>query len=237
MRQTFGEEGMTGLENVRKYVDIVCFDNTNDMTTDADFNFVLTARDSFRSSCWVRLGCAGLGWGLSESRCAAFVLCPLWEWSFGIFVKFWVNFVLSLSLDYYLLLLLTSVSFIIIILKPQSSYLSEQYIAFSYSLSLLPLVLTMSSAGSMEVVKLVVVGDGAVGKTCLLISYTSNNFPVDYVPTVFENYSANVQVDGATINLSLWDTAGQGKNSFHFSFQWFIILISPSRFRDLCFGS
>ena len=36
--------------------------------------------------------------------------------------------------------------------------------------------------------KLVIVGDGACGKTCLLIVFSKDQFPEVYVPTVFENY-------------------------------------------------
>ncbi|KAI7887708.1 small GTPase superfamily [Mucor mucedo] len=57
--------------------------------------------------------------------------------------------------------------------------------------------------------KVVVVGDGACGKTSLLNVFTRGYFPQVYEPTVFENYIQDVIVDGKTIELSIWDTAGQ----------------------------
>ena len=56
--------------------------------------------------------------------------------------------------------------------------------------------------------KLVIVGDGACGKTCLLIVFSKDQFPEVYVPTVFENYVADIEVDGKCVELALWDTAG-----------------------------
>ena len=49
--------------------------------------------------------------------------------------------------------------------------------------------------------KLVIVGDGACGKTCLLIVFSKDQFPEVYVPTVFENYVADIEVDGKQVCL------------------------------------
>ncbi|TGZ77484.1 hypothetical protein EX30DRAFT_344126 [Ascodesmis nigricans] len=57
--------------------------------------------------------------------------------------------------------------------------------------------------------KIVLLGDGASGKTSLLNVFTRGYFPQVYEPTVFENYVHDVYVDGTHIELSLWDTAGQ----------------------------
>eukprot|EP01129_Flabellula_baltica_P013070 TRINITY_DN600_c0_g1_i1.p1 TRINITY_DN600_c0_g1~~TRINITY_DN600_c0_g1_i1.p1 ORF type:complete len:256 (+),score=85.39 TRINITY_DN600_c0_g1_i1:29-796(+) len=58
-------------------------------------------------------------------------------------------------------------------------------------------------------IKLVACGDGAVGKTSLLISYAQGTFPEGYVPTVFENYAKTIEHEGENIYFHLWDTAGQ----------------------------
>jgi len=57
--------------------------------------------------------------------------------------------------------------------------------------------------------KLVVVGDGACGKTCLLIVFSKDQFPEVYVPTVFETYISDIELDDKQVELALWDTAGQ----------------------------
>ena len=59
--------------------------------------------------------------------------------------------------------------------------------------------------------KCVVVGDGAVGKTCLLITYTTNIFPGEHVPTVghYYDFPVTVMIDGKPFTLGLCDTQGQ----------------------------
>ncbi|XP_031227371.1 rho-related GTP-binding protein RhoV isoform X1 [Mastomys coucha] len=58
-------------------------------------------------------------------------------------------------------------------------------------------------------IKCVLVGDGAVGKSSLIVSYTCNGYPARYRPTALDTFSVQVLVDGAPVRIELWDTAGQ----------------------------
>jgi cell division control protein 42 len=55
-------------------------------------------------------------------------------------------------------------------------------------------------------IKCVVIGDGTVGKTCLLLTYSTNKFPTDYIPTVFDNYAVDILIGEKNYTLALFDT-------------------------------
>ncbi|KAI8872407.1 hypothetical protein GQ42DRAFT_161355 [Ramicandelaber brevisporus] len=58
--------------------------------------------------------------------------------------------------------------------------------------------------------KLVIVGDGACGKTSLLIVFKGGQFPTNHLPTVFESSVVDVTVgNDRVVELNLWDSAGQ----------------------------
>ena len=70
--------------------------------------------------------------------------------------------------------------------------------------------------------KLVIVGDGACGKTCLLIVFSKDQFPEVYVPTVFENYVADIEVDGKQVRKKIISIELTSLSSFFFTFFMFV---------------
>ena len=66
-----------------------------------------------------------------------------------------------------------------------------------------------TKVGLMGNKKVVVVGDGASGKTCLISILKDGTFPQFYVPTVVDSYCVPVIARDTTFYLGIWDTAGQ----------------------------
>jgi small GTP-binding protein len=48
--------------------------------------------------------------------------------------------------------------------------------------------------------KLVIVGDGMCGKTCLLFTFKDDRFISNHDATIFDTYVADIQVDGKTVS-------------------------------------
>lgn len=74
---------------------------------------------------------------------------------------------------------------------------------------------SISSNDQSPMVKCIVVGDGGVGKTSLVVSYSANKLPGMYTPTTFDNYTVTVRVDEKPMRLQLCDTSGQLQNDFN----------------------
>eukprot|EP01155_Anaeramoeba_flamelloides_P045432 Anaeramoba_flamelloidesc39002_g1_i4.p1 GENE.c39002_g1_i4~~c39002_g1_i4.p1 ORF type:complete len:137 (-),score=9.31 c39002_g1_i4:36-446(-) len=67
-------------------------------------------------------------------------------------------------------------------------------------------------------VKILIIGDSVVGKTCLLLRFSKNNFKSETVYTIGVHFmDRTMEVSGQLVKIQGWDTAGQVMN-FFFSF-------------------
>lgn len=65
---------------------------------------------------------------------------------------------------------------------------------------------------NVELLKILIIGDSAVGKSCLLLRYTDNAFQETFMTTIGVDFKTkHMELDGTATKLQLWDTAGQEK--------------------------
>ena len=91
--------------------------------------------------------------------------------------------------------------------------------------------------GPMEI-KIVLVGDTAVGKSCLIRNYLENNFSDDYEPTVLDIYKGTKSVNKKQIEIEIHDTSGDAHLSLNRAQQYkqtdvFIICVATNVLESL----
>jgi Ras-related protein Rab-8A len=67
------------------------------------------------------------------------------------------------------------------------------------------------AAGQYDyLIKLLIIGDSGVGKTCFLLRFSDDNFTASHLTTIGIDFKLKtMEIDGKTIKLQIWDTAGQ----------------------------
>jgi GTPase SAR1 family protein len=92
-----------------------------------------------------------------------------------------------------------------------SSSATQSSRTISSSSSSVPLVssLPMDAHHTGGHITCVIIGDSGVGKSSLVVSYTTNDFPTEYVPTAFDNYSVDVFVGPRLVHFDICDTGGK----------------------------
>ena len=64
--------------------------------------------------------------------------------------------------------------------------------------------------GYDHLIKLIIIGDSSVGKTCILLRFSDDNFPTTHMPTIGIDFKIkSINVGGQVVKLQVWDTAGQ----------------------------
>jgi Ras-related protein Rab-8A len=65
-------------------------------------------------------------------------------------------------------------------------------------------------AGYDHLIKLLVIGDSGVGKSCLLLRFCDDSFTPSFISTIGIDFKIRtVELDGKRVKLQIWDTAGQ----------------------------
>ena len=75
-----------------------------------------------------------------------------------------------------------------------------------------PRVAGMPPAGKEYdfLIKLLLIGDSGVGKSCLLVRFSDDAFSASYITTIGIDFKIRtIELDGKRIKLQIWDTAGQ----------------------------
>ncbi|KAG0363026.1 RAB/GTPase protein [Gamsiella multidivaricata] len=69
---------------------------------------------------------------------------------------------------------------------------------------------TPKSASYDYLIKLLLIGDSGVGKSCLLLRFSDDSFTPSFITTIGIDFKIRtIELDGKRIKLQIWDTAGQ----------------------------